>query len=105
MIQTTIYRPTSSLQEELSRIESIKYEDLDGSIKKKINLKNYYSDISIKSVCKSIKEMISNFNSNLVNHEDGVNSFMTIEPGDVIEKNGKYYFVNSERVSQMENFE
>ena len=105
MIQTTIYRPTSSLQEELSRIESIKYEDLDESIKKKINLKNYYSDISIKSVCKSIKEMVSNFNSNLVNHEDGVNSFMTIEAGDVIETNGKYYFVNSERVSQIENFE
>ena len=49
--------------------------------------------------------MISNFNSNLVNHEDGINSFMTIEAGDVIETNGKYYFVNSERVSQIENFE
>lgn len=113
MIQTTIYRPIPSLQKELvlkgcgelSHIGDLDYEKLDESIKQKIKLKNYSSDIGIESVCKSIEEMISNFNSNLINHEDGVNSFMAIEPGDVVKADGKFYFINSEGISQIENFE
>lgn len=106
MLQTTIYRPISSLQEELSKIGFIKYENLDESMKEKINLKNYYSDIALQSTCKDINEMIHNFNSSLVAHEDGIDSFMSIESGDIIKvDDDKYYFVNSVGISQIENFE
>ena len=105
MIKASIYRPTSFLCGELSKIGFIKYENLDESIKKQINIKNYYSDIGLQSTCKDINEMIHNFNSSLLAHEDGIDSFMSIESGDIIKVDDtKYYFVNSVGISQIENF-